>query len=183
MRADLTSPVPAKDNMGMDYIPVYSDEVSDDKSNSVEGRAGFSLSTQRQQLIGVTSAKVETKHLSNEIRASGRVAFDPELFTALEEYQQAIMARNQMSGSTYPGLQRQTNELISSARTKLRLMGLSDSQIRELSKNKSDSLNLLLPSGSVWVYAEVFENEVAGPVFKYKTHDGPEKEIAGLCIS
>src|SRR5689334_14923140 len=30
MRPDVTSPVPAKDEMGMDYIPVYEDEVTGD---------------------------------------------------------------------------------------------------------------------------------------------------------
>lgn len=162
MDPKVTSPAPTKDNMGMDYVAVYSDEVEENGSTQVEGRGSFTLSSERQQLIGVTKAKVEFKQLNREVKASGRVAFDPDLYIAIEEYQQAVTARSQMEGNSYPGLQKQANELITSAKTKLRLLGLGDTQIRGLSKGGSNSLNLLLPSGSVWVYAEVFEYEVAG---------------------
>ncbi|MBI2521885.1 MAG: efflux RND transporter periplasmic adaptor subunit [Bdellovibrio sp.] len=126
---------------------------------SVEGRGSFSLSQERQQMIGVTTAQVVTRHLGYEVRASGRVAFDPELFTAIEEYRQAVMSRGQMTDTL---MQNQANDLISSAKTKLKLMGLSDDQIRKLVSQKTNAMDLLLPSGSVWVYAEVFEYEVAG---------------------
>ena len=56
MRADVTSPVPAKDEMGMDYIPVYADDAPAPTPQHVAGHAGFTLSTERQQLIGVTRA-------------------------------------------------------------------------------------------------------------------------------
>lgn len=126
---------------------------------SVQGRASFSLSQERQQIIGVTTMKVTVRPLSFEVRASGRVAFDPELFTAIEEYRQAILTRPQMEESR---LREQANSLVASAKTKLRLMGLSESQIRALGAGESDPMSLLLPKGSVWVYAEVFEYEVAG---------------------
>src|SRR5262249_56451164 len=36
MRPDVTSPVPAKDEMGVDYVPVYADELQHEQA----GRAG-----------------------------------------------------------------------------------------------------------------------------------------------
>ena len=59
MRGEITSLVPAKDEMGMDYIPVYPGEDSGGEKGDVRGRAAFSLSNERQQLIGVTTAKVD----------------------------------------------------------------------------------------------------------------------------
>ncbi|MEK6704170.1 MAG: efflux RND transporter periplasmic adaptor subunit [Bdellovibrionota bacterium] len=123
------------------------------------GRAGFSLSQERQQMIGVTTTKVTIRQLSYEVRASGRVAFDPELYTAIEEYRQALWSHSEMTDKI---LKDQSSSLISSARTKLRLLGLNDDQIRSLSSGKTDPMNLLLPKGSMWIYAEVFEYEVSG---------------------
>ncbi len=128
-------------------------------TQTVEGRGAFTLSQERQQMIGVTTAQAMIRHLGFEVRASGRVAFDPDLFTAIEEYRQAVMSKGQMTDTLMQG---QANDLVSSAKTKLKLMGLSDDQIRTLSSKKTNAMDLLLPSGSVWVYAEVFEYEVAG---------------------
>ena len=76
MRPEVTSPVPAKDEMGMDYVPVYEEAAT---QSGVPGHAGFTLSPERQQLIGVTSAPVERRRLDGEIRAVGKVAYDPAL--------------------------------------------------------------------------------------------------------
>lgn len=165
MQPDITSDKPAKDEMGMDYIPVYADEVQDANASAagaVQGRAGFTLSPEKQQLIGVTSTEVDKRSLSHEIRATGRVAFDPELFTAIEEYRQALIASGQMSDSPYASLKDQSNALVASAKTKLKLMGLTNDQIRKLGRSGSDAMSLLLPEGKVWVYAEVFEYEMGG---------------------
>lgn len=165
MRPDITSDKPAKDEMGMDYIPVYSDEIADTEATSsgdVNGRAGFTLSFEKQQTIGVTTAVVQKQNLSHEIRATGKVAFDPELFTAIEEYRQALAANQDMGSSPYATLKNQSKAMAQSAKTKLKLMGITDSQIKKIGSGTSDSMNLLLPEGKVWVYAEIFEYEIAG---------------------
>ena len=160
MKGEITSPTPAKDEMGMDYIPVYEDEAG--TKSEIEGRAGFTLSPQRQQLIGVTSAKAELKPFRYEVRASGKVAFDPELFTAIEEYRQSLLSASQMKESPYESLRGQANEMVTSSKTKLRLLGLSDAQINRLATTNVPAMTLLLPKGSAWVYAEIFEYEMAG---------------------
>ncbi len=135
MKPEITSKVPSKDEMGMDFIPVFENE-EDEATGNVSGRSGFSLSKGRQQLIGVTTGKVERTDLGVDIRASGKAAFDPDLFTAIEEYRQAVHSASEMKNSPYEGLRTQATDLIESARTKLRLLGLTDSQIRKLASGR-----------------------------------------------
>ena len=61
-----TSPVPKKDSMGMDYIPVYEND---------EGNGGktIKISPARVQKLGVESAPVERRSLGRTIRAVGTV--------------------------------------------------------------------------------------------------------------
>lgn len=162
MNPEVRSQTPAKDNMGMDYIAVYADENSGSPTTNVSGRGAFSLSNEKQQTIGVTSAEVKKEKLTSEIRATGRVAFDPELYTAIEEYRQSIIGRNSMGDTDYKGMKEQANALVASSKTKLKLMGLTNEQIQKLSRTDASALNLLLPAGKVWVYAEVFEYEISG---------------------
>src|SRR5580704_3043133 len=84
MRTDVTSPTPTKDEMGMDYIPVYADELAATQAN-VPGHAGFTLSTQREQLIGVTRGRVELRDLNTDVRTVGQVAYDPDLYQTIIE--------------------------------------------------------------------------------------------------
>lgn len=73
MNPEITSPVPAKDNMGMDYIPVYADS---DASGSVPGTVRIDPVT--TQSIGVRTATVERRSLSRDIHTVGRVDYDEQ---------------------------------------------------------------------------------------------------------
>ncbi|MDE2185047.1 MAG: efflux RND transporter periplasmic adaptor subunit [Alphaproteobacteria bacterium] len=64
-----TSPVPKKDSMGMDYVPVYSDEVA-------RAPGTFQLSTEKIQRAGVKTDTVGRMSLVNSVRATGTVAAD-----------------------------------------------------------------------------------------------------------
>lgn len=160
MRADVTSPVPAKDEMGMDYIPVYAEDVSTGGSGGVPGHASFTLPTERQQLIGVTKARVERRPLTLEIRAAGKVAYDPGLYQTIVEYREAVAAREQLAESPWPDARRGADAIVRAAHLKLRQQGLSDEQIRLMAAGSHDPVELLLPGKSVWVYAQVYEYEV-----------------------
>ncbi len=59
-----TSPVPKKDSMGMDYIPVYADEV-EDTPGSVK------ISLDRVQRSGVRTERAQMRHLVRPVRAPG----------------------------------------------------------------------------------------------------------------
>jgi membrane fusion protein, copper/silver efflux system len=64
-----TSPVPKKDAMGMDYIPVYEDD-SQDSSTVV-------ISPGKLQKTGVRSEPLQRRKLNASVRAAGRIEFDP----------------------------------------------------------------------------------------------------------
>jgi Cu(I)/Ag(I) efflux system membrane fusion protein len=131
-------------------------------SQRPEGRAGVSLNLERQQLIGVTYGKVKTETLTKEINATGKVAFDPELYTAIEEYRQAQMSYDQIKKDAYGSLKEQTKTLVESAKTKLKLMGFSEAKIRKMAEQQQGGMEFLLPDGKAWIYAEVFEYETSG---------------------
>ena len=73
MGAPDTSPVPKKDSMGMDYIPVYADEH--------QGAATVTVSLDKIQRTGVKTEKVETRPIVRTVRAVGAVEHDEALLT------------------------------------------------------------------------------------------------------
>ena len=66
---------PAKDSMGMDFIPVYEDEVGRG-AGAIPGRAVVTLSPERRSLLGVRSEEVRETRIDRTIRTIGRVATD-----------------------------------------------------------------------------------------------------------
>ncbi len=66
-----TSPVPKKDSMGMDYIPVYEDEQ--------EEPGTVSVSLDKIQRSGVRTEKVTTQPISHAVRGVGTVQHDESL--------------------------------------------------------------------------------------------------------
>lgn len=74
MNPSVTSAVPAKDAMGMDYVPVYADD--DKTANLSAGTVKIDGIT--SQNINVRTAKAVQGTLSHTVRALGRVAYDEE---------------------------------------------------------------------------------------------------------
>ena len=66
---------PAKDEMGMEFVPVYEDELQG-PSSGVSGRAVVTISSERRQVLGVRSEDVKKIRLAHRIRTVGRVAVD-----------------------------------------------------------------------------------------------------------
>lgn len=145
--------------MPFEKIENHPEQHEKRKVPEVPGRVSFTLPKERQQLIGVTKSKVIKKELKIEIRASGKVAFDPDLFTAIEEYREGLVAQKEMAKSPFREMREQADALVSASETKLKLMGLSQSQIETMAAKSP--INLLLPKGLAWIYAEVFEYEIS----------------------
>ena len=78
MDPSVTSPVPAKDSMGMEYVPVYADEASRPAS-SVPGLATVSVNASGIQLAGVRTAVAAREHLASSTRTVGLVLPDERL--------------------------------------------------------------------------------------------------------
>jgi len=73
MDPTIHSQTPAKDDMGMDYVPVYEDEMA---GQTVPGRAPVTLPAERVALLGVRSEPVGTGFAGGLLRTVGRVAVD-----------------------------------------------------------------------------------------------------------
>lgn len=78
MNPEITSPVPAQDEMGMDYIPVYADEAERD---SPAGTVRIDPVT--TQSIGVRTANAELRTLTRDVQTVGRVEYDEQRIARL----------------------------------------------------------------------------------------------------
>ncbi|MDT8399185.1 MAG: efflux RND transporter periplasmic adaptor subunit [Pseudomonadales bacterium] len=79
MNPDVTSKVPAKDSMGMDYVPVYADDTP--AGDEVAGTVRIDPAT--VQNFGVRTVPAETRTLTRDIYTVGRVDFDETKLTSL----------------------------------------------------------------------------------------------------
>lgn len=155
MDPKVTSPVPMKDSMGMDYISVYSTEGSGQD-------AGVYVSSEKQQLIGVRKEKIQKRKLAHVISTVGRIAYDPDLYVAQEEYLQALKTAEATKKSVLSSVASQSQSLVEAGQKKLLLLGMSKEQIEELAKKGVAQENLYLPleSDTAWVYITVYEYEM-----------------------
>ncbi|MBI4712309.1 MAG: efflux RND transporter periplasmic adaptor subunit [Planctomycetes bacterium] len=129
---------------GMKLVPIKEDGQS--STGSVAGQATVSISPQQEHLIGVKTEMVMKRDLTPLIRVSGRVAYDPELYIAIAEYRSAVANKQE--------------SLINSTSLRLRQLGLSEEQIKQLPKAKDEPSSLLLPGATVWIYANIYEYEI-----------------------
>lgn len=186
------SPVPKKDSMGMDYIPVYEEEALG-KESQVPGHAVIEIPMKKQLLMGVKLGTVEKQKIIKEIRTVGRVAYDPELFTAQQELISAAASFKKSKAGPYHEPIERAEALLASTRTRLRLLGMSETEIAELEKKGEQDRNLILPQTSdqpislreqaVWVYGNIYEYEIpfvkVGSRIKVQVPTYPEKEFEG----
>jgi Cu(I)/Ag(I) efflux system membrane fusion protein len=223
MDAKQTSPVPRKDEMGMDYLPVHEDEVKG--GSAVEGLATVQIDPARQQLIGLRTAPVAAGPVGAAWRTTGRVAVDetrvhhvnvkveayaehifvdfvgkpvrrgeplfsiysPELLSLQSEYLLAVRMRRDLAGGSLAG---SGDELVESARERLRLWDVPDSVLDELQRTGKPQKTLTLVSpisgvvtkkdvvhghklsagdmpyeitdlSQVWVLADIYESDLA----------------------
>ena len=166
MNASQTSPVPMKDDMGMDYVAIYDDD------------GWLSVDPQMQRLIGLKTVAVEDGELAAGIRTTGRVAADeqrlykvtprvegyveqlyadfvgkrvkkgepllalysPELFATEQEYLLALRSRSSLAES---GL----GDMAASSRDRLHLLGITEAEIAALEKSgvAARTLRLVAP--------------------------------------
>ena len=77
MNPEVTSPVPAKGPMGMDYIPVYANDEASGPAGTV------SIDPVTVQNIGVRTAVAEVRTIARQINTLGRVDYDERRITRL----------------------------------------------------------------------------------------------------
>ncbi len=153
-----------------------------------KGRTELKLSFNRQQMIGVKTDKVIMRTLSEVIKAPGRIAFDPELYTAQSEYLEALRQQRKVRKSPLREIRRSTSEMVRSSKTRLKVLGLGNDDIRALGKKGRVSDGLIVGTGSEnLIYAEVFESDLSkikkGQKVKIRASFIPGKALDGEVIS
>jgi len=129
---------------------------------SPDGHASFNLPSARSQMIGVKLGIVERKPLFRAIRAAGRLAYDPELYTAQNEYVEALKQLESVKSSPVADVRQSARRMVDSARLRLKILGLSDKQIEGMNKADTTDASLLLNKAGqdAWVYADVYEMDL-----------------------
>ncbi len=166
MNPNIISDHPQKDEMGMDYVPVYEDEAS------AEGVV--TIDPQVQQNMNVKTAVVESKRLSSRVTTNAVLVTDetqeyivttkvdgwieklyvnytgqqvskgaklmdiysPMLVSAQQELLTALSYQSSLKGSSLEDIKNSSNEMLRNAVRKLQLLNVSDAEIERLKETR-----------------------------------------------
>jgi len=170
----ITSPYPRKDEMGMDYVPVYNDDSGTDGT--------VKISPTVIQNINVKTEKVTKKKITNNITTNGVLTtnekaeyivttrvngfvqklyvnytgqrinkgdklmeiYSPELVIAQQELLTAISYQKAISNTDIKDILESGDELIKNSVRKLQLLEMPDSDIKTLMNTKEVKTNVTL---------------------------------------
>jgi Cu(I)/Ag(I) efflux system membrane fusion protein len=154
MNPDVTSPTPMKDSMGMDYVPVYEQDLQ-----ALDG--SIVVNEKSQQMIGVKKEKATVRKLTKIISTVGRVAYDPDLYVAQDEYLQAVKTNKKMQESSNSMIKDEVKSFVDASKKKLLLKGMSEEEIKDLEQSGKAQQYLYLPADEqkVMVYITIYEYE------------------------
>ncbi len=127
-----------------------------------QGYGAVRLGSEKSQMIGVKTEEAKRKNVQKTIRAAGTVAHDAELYQAEAEFIQALNAlKKSESAASEQSLAAQ--DMVEASRIRLRHLGLSEDLIAEVAKQNEANHSLLFAHGGgpVWVYANIYEYEMA----------------------
>jgi Cu(I)/Ag(I) efflux system membrane fusion protein len=172
-----------KDQMGMDLIPVYEDQVQE---------GAISIDPVTVQNMGIRTAMVEEKELTRTIRTVGNVDYNeellytvntkisgwieklyventgdpvkkgqplleiysPELVSTQQEYLTALKNFQQLKDSPYPETRKGAEELLKSTKQRLLYWDISEGQIDQLEKSGEVKKTMILYSPANGVVTE-----------------------------
>lgn len=160
-------------------------ELSKEEAPTMEANVvgSLSLTERQQQLSGIATVTISKQDVFKEIRTVGKIAYDPELAVAQEEFLIALQTLEKVKDSSDVGTISRAQDLVEKSKFRLRLLGMSDEQITELETTKESQRNLILPEDKVWVYADVYEYELSwikeGLDVKVTSQSYPGEEFEG----
>lgn len=166
MNPNVISDHPQKDEMGMDYVPVYEDEVGAERV--------VTISPQVQQNMNIKTAIVENKKLSSRVTTNAVLVTDetqeyivttkvdgwveklyvnytgqqvskgaklmdiysPMLVSAQQELLTALSYQSSLKGSSLEDIKNSSAEMLKNAVRKLKLLNVSDSEIELLMETR-----------------------------------------------
>ena len=163
---------PGKSPMGMDLTPVYAKD-SVEQGTNINGYTTISVTSPRQQLIGLRTQIVTTKPVVKSIRTFGTIASDAQLYQTQSDFIDAYVAYV----NVYRDYKKMRDRLhiweshrdlqtrLLDAKDKLLKLGLSEGQIEKLqgvSWNQiwnQPKLLLFKDTRNYWVMAQIFEQD------------------------
>lgn len=137
-----------------------------DSQVRLDSHVDIVISPERRQLIGVKTGTVQKIPLVSTIHVAGHVAYNPDAFDTAAEYRDAfhLAIKTKRNASTVN--EERAQELLELTAMKMRLAGFSNDQAKQIFATGIDkrflqdygiSQDLILPAGSVWVYADIYE--------------------------
>ena len=174
MNPNITSPTPMKDQMGMDYVPIYEDEAGSEGIVSIDPTV--------QQNMNIKTAVVEKKSISSILTTNGilqtdetreyivttkvdgwieklyvnytgqfvqagsklMVIYSPMLVSAQQEFITALSYQSSTASSSLKEIQKSSNELVINSIRKLQLLNVSDTEIERLKNTKEVKTTITL---------------------------------------
>jgi len=174
MNPNVVSDHPQKDEMGMDYVPVYEDEAGSEGVVTID--------PQVQQNMNIKTAVVESKKLSSQVTTNGVLVTDetqeyivttkvdgwveklyvnytgqqvskgsklmdiysPMLVSAQQELLTALSYQSSLKGSSLEDIKNSSNELLKNSVRKLQLLNVSDSEIERLKDTREVKTTITL---------------------------------------
>ncbi len=162
MNPNVISDHPQKDEMGMDYVPVYEDEASADgvvtidpqvqqnmniKTEIVKNRILSSrittnavlVTNETQEYIVTTKVdgwieKLYVNYIGQQVSKGAKLMdiYSPMLVSAQQELLTALSYQNSLQSSSLEDIKKSSNEMLTNAIRKLLLLNVSDSEIERL---------------------------------------------------
>ncbi|MBI5124498.1 MAG: efflux RND transporter periplasmic adaptor subunit, partial [Candidatus Omnitrophica bacterium] len=146
-----------------------------------------SLRQEQVKLAGLVLEPARKYHLSKTIRTVGKIAFDPELAVAQEEFITALETQEKVSKSPDVDVINRAQDIVNKSKLRLRLLGLSEAEIKELENSRKAETSLILPEDKAWVYAEIYEYDIGwvkeGEDAKVTSVAFPGEEFKGVIRS
>ena len=156
-----------------------------DKLKGVVSRV--KIKDEEMRLAGVQTQSVKKHHLYKEIRTVGKVAYDPGLAIAQEEFVSAVKTLDKMQEGDIAEIKERAENLVESSKRKLILLGLSPEQIEEMQNTREIQKSLILPEEKMWIYGDVYEYELSwikqGEEAKITASSLPGEEFSGVISS
>ena len=134
-------PVEGTEKAAGDQMTEHDHDASHEAHESMDPE-GIRIDPVRTQVIGVRTDSAVVRSLVRSLLVYGKVAHDPELWVAQNEYIEALKLGDR--------------SLIQSAELKLRFLGLSREWIDLIKKERKSDLGLHLPAGIGRGYFEAF---------------------------
>ena len=137
-------------------------ELTKEEAAAVVPEAVGSLSLNKTQveLSGIVTAPVKKVKVFKEIRAVGKIAYDPELNVAQEEFIIALDTLEKVGKSPDSDVIARAKDLVEKSKVRLKISGMSDEQIKELEEGRAVQRSLILTEDKAWVYADIYEYEL-----------------------